>query len=370
MIAKDIFNELATLSNIKIGGRRPQDIVVHDERVYRRVLRDGGLGLGESYMDGWWDARKLDEFFNHLFAADIESKLKPGPKHVIAAVDAKLRNQQSASRAKRNAEHHYNIGNDLYQRMLDPHMAYTCAYWKRTKSLKKAQEQKFELVCQKLGLKKGMRVLDLGCGWGGFLTYAAKHYGIQGVGITPAAEQVAIARKRTRGLDVEIRQQDYREATGTFDRVVSIGILEHIGTKNYRTFFDVCNRVLAPGGMMLHHTIGGNNDQRRRDPFMNKYIFPGGVIPSLSQISRAVEDKFVIEDVHNIGPDYDKTLMAWHKNFIDHYDEIKDVYDERFKRMWEYYLLICAAAFRQRQLQLWQIVMRRVEESDTYNGIR
>lgn len=370
MSSKQFVTELMRLADIKVGGRRPQDLTITNERWYARVMRDNILGLGESYMDGWWSSSDLYETFRAVYRAELEKKIKPNTKMLIAGVDASLRNRQSITRARKNAEHHYNIGNDLYEKMLDQRMIYSCGYWEGTTSLNKAQEQKLELICKKLDLKKGMTVLDIGCGWGAFLEYAARNYGIKGVGVTPAVEQVKIARERNKGLDVTIVQKDYREVTGKFDRIVSIGSFEHIGYKNYRTFFEVCDNLLKKDGVMLHHMIGGIADSKKADPWTEKYIFPGGNIPSLGQITKASKGLFLIEDVHNFGPDYDKTLRAWHKNFVKNYPKLKANYDEKFYRMWEFYLLLSAAAFRERDLQLWQIVMRRREATDTYKGVR
>lgn len=368
--AKQFVTELMDMADIKEGGKRPQDITIHDDRWYVRTMRHGILGLGESYMDGWWDSNDLYASFSAAINARIEERLKPSAKMVMAGVEASLMNRQTKSKARRNAEHHYNIGNDLYELMLDRRMVYSCGYWKNTKSLDKAQEQKLDLICKKLGLKKDMTVLDIGCGWGAFLEYAARNYGIKGVGVTPAGEQVKLARERLKGLNVKILQRDYRDVSGKFDRIVSVGSFEHIGYKNYRTFFEICDEHLKPGGMMLHHTIGGNVDGVKADPWIEKYIFPGGNIPGLGQIVKAIEGRFMIEDLHNFGPDYAKTLLAWHKNFVKQYPKIKDRYDERFYRMWEFYLLMCAAGFHERNMHLWQIVMRRQEPSDTYQGIR
>lgn len=368
--AKDFMTELMGMVDIQDGGKRPQDIQIHDERWYAKAMHQGILGLGESYMDGWWDANDLYAAFRVAIGAELEKKLRPNAKMVLAGIDATVRNRQTKTRAKHNAEHHYNIGNDLYEQMLDKRMIYSCGYWEGARSLDQAQEQKLDLICRKLGLKKGMTVLDIGCGWGGLLKYAAENYGIKGVGITPAAEQVKLAQERVKGLDVTILQQDYREVTGTYDRIVSVGSFEHIGYKNYRTFFEVCDRHLKPGGLMLHHMIGSATDTKKSDPWIEKYIFPGGNIPGLRQIAKSLEGLFLIEDLHNFGPDYAKTLLAWHKNFVKNYPKIKDQYDQRFYRMWEFYLLMCAAGFRERDLQLWQIVMRRREPAETYKGIR
>jgi len=370
--ADEIATELLLAADIKIDGKRPQDIKVHDKRLFARVLRDGDLGLGEAYMDGWWSANQLDQFFCNVLSANLMDTVKLTPSLVAAAVSAKLFNQQTTGRTKSDLSHHYDIGNDLYEKMLDARMIYSCAYWKDAKTLDQAQEAKLDLVCRKLGFKKGMTVLDIGCGWGGFAKYAAQHCGVKVTGITPAKEQVAYAKKNTKGLDVKILQKDYRDMSGSFDRIVSIGMLEHVGGKNYKTFFDACNDMLAPGGMMLHHTIGGTvKYDPRTAQWMRKYIFPGTYLPTLGDISKAVERTFAIEDVHNLGPDYDKTLMAWHKKFVASYPTLDhDRYDERFYLMWEYYLLICAGLFRSHGLQLWQIVFRRQEPAATYKSVR
>ena len=368
--AKRFIYELMKLADIRVGGKRPQDISVNNEQWYARVMRDNVLGLGESYMEGWWTSNNLYDTFRAVYRAELEKKIRPSVKMILAGVDASLRNHQSLKRASKNAEHHYNIGNDLYQQMLDSRMVYSCGYWDGVTKLDKAQEQKLELICKKLGLKKGMTVLDIGCGWGAFLEYAARNYGVKGVGISPAAEQVKIAKERVKGLDVTIQQKDYRQISGKFDRIVSVGSFEHIGYKNYRTFFEVCDQHLKKDGMMLHHTIGGLVDSKKADPWTEKYIFPGGNIPGLSQIVKATEGLFLIEDLHNFGPDYDKTLLAWHKNFVKNYPKLKSKYDDKFYRMWEFYLLLSAAAFRERDLQLWQIVMRRKGSVGTYKGVR
>jgi cyclopropane-fatty-acyl-phospholipid synthase len=364
--AKTFIQDLLKLADIKVDGPRPFDITIHNEKFYKRALRDRELGVGESYMDGWWDAKNLDQFIARVVSANLQSKLKVSPKVLRILAWSVIRNQQTVKKARHNAAHHYNVGNDLYKLMLDKRMIYSCGYWKNAKNLDEAQEAKLELICQKLELKKGMALLDIGCGWGGFAEYAAHNYDVRVTGITPAEEQYKIAVERTKGLSIDIQLKDYREVTGTYDRIVSIGMLEHVGPKNYKKFFRHCHGMLKDGGIMLHHTIGNNKSVTVVEPWMDKYIFPGGVIPSLAQISKAVERKLVIEDVQNFGPDYDKTLMEWHANFVRNYPKIKNVYDQRFYRMWEFYLLACAANFRIRNLQLWQIVMRKIEPSKTY----
>ncbi|MEM9202593.1 MAG: cyclopropane fatty acyl phospholipid synthase [Actinomycetota bacterium] len=355
---------------VTVGGDGPADIHIHDDRFYKRVLRDRELGLGEAYQEGWWSANQLDEFLAVAQEANLRDVAGPSPALIRLMIESRLGNRQTASRAKRNARAHYDIGNDLFERMLDKRMIYTCAYWRDADDLDSAQEAKLDLICRKLGLAPGMRVLDIGCGWGGFAQFAATRYDVHVTGISPASEQVDMARATTDGLPVQILQADYRELEGTYDRITSIGMMEHVGPRNLATFFDACDRLLTPDGMMLHHTIGSNEWQTHTDPWFDKYIFPGGVLPSLGQIARAAEKTWSIEDVHNFGPDYDRTLMAWHANISERWHEIPH-YDDHFRRTWEYYLLGSAAGFRVRALQLFQVVFTKAKQRrPVYEAVR
>jgi len=345
-------------ADIAVNGGRPWDIIVHNDDLFRRILAHGSLGLGEAYMDGWWDCKQIDQFVCRLLTAGIDRKVKT-LSMAAASIWARLANRQSRKRALRVGTHHYDIGNDLYERMLDSRMIYSCAYWKGVDTLDAAQERKLDLICRKLHLEPGLRLLDIGCGWGGLARFAAERYGVQVVGITISREQLRWAEQLCRGLPVEIRFQDYRALNETFDRVVSVGMFEHVGYKNYRTFMKVVDRCLKPGGLFLLHTIGGNEPVTTTDPWIERYIFPNGMLPSASQITSAIEGLFILEDWHNFGPDYDRTLMAWWRRFEDAWPHLKGRYDERFHRMWRYYLLSCAGAFRAGSNQLWQIVLSR-----------
>jgi len=368
--AKSFALSLLDLAGVTLDGPAPSDIHVHDERFYERVIRDRELGLGESYQEGWWDAERVDEMLARLMAADLRAAVKPSRELLSIALRAKLINHQTVRRAARNASAHYDIGNDLYERMLDKRMIYSCGYWRYVDDLDAAQEAKLELICAKLGLEPGMRLLDIGCGWGGLAQYAAERHGVRVTGISPAIEQVKVATRRCAGLDVEIRQCDFRELTGRYDRIVSVGMLEHVGPKNYAEFFDVNARLLTADGIALHHLIGSNTPRQNTDAWFDRYIFPGGVVPSLDQLARATQGRWAIEDVHNFGPDYDRTLMAWHANVEGAWNDLP-AYDERFRRTWRYYLLASAAAFRVRELQLWQIVFTRTRRySPVYQAVR
>jgi cyclopropane-fatty-acyl-phospholipid synthase len=272
---------------------------------------------------------------------------------------AKLFNLQKPGRAYQVGEEHYDIGNDLYTAMLDKRMLYTCGYWAAADNLDAAQEAKLDLVCRKINLEPGMTVLDLGCGYGSFAKYAAERYGARVTGVTVSKDQVELGAVLCRGLPVELRLEDYRQVTGEYDRVISIGILEHIGYKNYRTYMQKVDECLKADGIAFVHTIGNNVSSITSNPWITKYIFPNGMLPSIAQIARAMEGLFVMEDWHNFGQHYDKTLMAWHANFEAAWPELKDKYDERFYRMFRFYLLSCAGAFRARNIQLWQIVLTK-----------
>jgi len=356
-VLKGIATRLLEETGIKINGPNPWDITVHDERLYGRVLRYKSLGLGEAYMDSWWDCQQVDEFMCRILKSSIDRRFKGSLLLFLKAIPAIMFNMQSRDRAHIVAEHHYDLDNELFLSMLDPYIQYSCAYFKNTDDLKEAQINKLELICRKFNLCKDDYVLDIGSGWGGFARYAAERYGCSVVGVNVSKEQVAFAREFCRGLPVEFRLCDYRDITGAYDKIVSVGMFEHVGRKNYRTFMKKVHKLLKKDGIFLLHTIGNNISKRTSDPWLSKYIFPHGELPSIAQIARAAEGFFVIEDWHNLGPHYDRTLMSWHANFVDAWPRLKERYDERFRRMWEYYLLSCAGAFRARHIQVWQIVM-------------
>lgn len=365
---KQVIN-LLSLAGITVNGNNPWDIKVHNEDFYVKVLGGGALALGEAYMDKLWDCESLDQFFTHALNANLENSIKKNPRVVADILVTKLFNLQKRSDAFSNAKH-YNLDNDLFAKMLDKRMIYTCAYWKDAANLDEAQEHKLDLVCRKLYLKPGMHILEIGCGWGGFAKFAAERYGVRVTAITVSEEQVPVARQACEGLPVEIRLVDYREVNEKFDRVVSIGMYENVGHKNYRTFMEVADRCLKDDGLFLLHTIGNTVTRTFPDPWLNKYIFHNYTIPSIKNMGEAIEGIFIMEDWHSFGTYYDSTLMAWHENFVNSWDDIKDRYDERFFRMWSYYLLQCAAAFRAKRNLLWQIVLSKKGRLETYVSVR
>lgn len=369
-LSKEIVEELLTTAGININGSNPWDIQIHDERFYDRVVSEGTLGLGESYMEGWWDCSAIDQMIDRLVRTKAYFHSHKTFQSLIGYIQARLFNLQSRDKSTVVGKKHYDIGNDLFKDMLDARMTYSCGYWKDAANLNEAQEAKLELICKKIGLLPQMKVLDIGCGWGSFCKYATEQYGVEVVGITISKKQLELAKELCKGLPIELRFQDYRELSEPFDRIVSVGQFEHVGYKNYDTFFDVCHRNLKPEGLFLLHSIGSNFTTHRGDPWIEKYIFPGGALPSISQIGIGIENRFVMEDWHNFSADYDKTLMAWHRNFNAHWNELKHNYDEPFFRMWNFYLLLCAGCFRARYLQLWQVVLSPEGVRGGYESIR
>ncbi len=354
-----IVRELLELAEVELNGKNPWDIQVHNPNLYSRVLNEASLGLGESYMDGWWDCEALDELIYRVLKARLDTKVRGNWKIALHFLQARLFNLQTRSRALKVGEYTYDLGNDLYCAMLDKRLNYTCGYWKDAATLDEAQDAKLDLVCRKIGLKPGMDVLEFGCGWGSFASYAAEKYGAHVVGVTISKEQLSFAQEVCKGLPVELRFQDYREVQGKFDAVISIGMVEHVGYKNYPEYMRVVDRCLKDDGIALVHCIGSNESTTMGEPWAAKYIFPNGMLPSIAQIGEALAPTFVMEDWHNFAPHYVPTLLAWYANFEKAWPGLRAKYGDRFYRMWRFYLLNSAGAFRARAQQLWQIVFTR-----------
>ncbi|MDW3095471.1 MAG: cyclopropane fatty acyl phospholipid synthase [Gammaproteobacteria bacterium] len=360
--------QLLHRADISMSGSRPWDLKVYNDNFFTRIFSEGSLALGEGYMDGWWDAESVDEFICKILSSDISKSIKPY-KILALSLQAKLINLQNLSRSVQVAESHYNLGNRLFEIMLDKRLTYTCGYWKNATDLDTAQEAKLDLVCRKLNLEKGQHILDIGCGWGSFAKFAAENYGVEVTGITISEEQANYAKQDCKDFPINIVVQDYRLLEGKFDHIVSLGMFEHVGSKNYRSFFQHANRCLKDEGLLLLHTIGGLESNLTPDPWIHKYIFPNGQIPSLAEVATSSEKFFLVEDMHNFGAYYDKTLMAWYNNFNAGWDELKGEYSERFYRMWKFYLQACAGAFRARDLQLWQFVMSKSGVQGVYDRV-
>ena len=352
--------ELLALAGIRLDGGAVWDIRVTHPQTARRILAHGSLGLGESYVDGWWECYRPDQFIERVLKARLNRRVR-NPALVLHGLKARLLNLQSEQRAWQVAQAHYDLDADFFAAMLDPTMAYSCGYWAAADSLEAAQQAKLDLACRKLGLRPGMRLLDIGCGWGSLMKFAASHYGVSCVGLTVSKTQAEFGRRSCAGLPVEFVLADYRQfnpdGAERFDRIASIGMFEHVGKKNYLAYFAMARRCLVEDGLFLLHTIGSNRRGLGTEPWIERHIFPNGALPSLGELADAAESRFVIEDCHNFGADYDRTLMAWHENFEASWPRFAERYGERFHRMWRYYLLACAGSFRARDNQLWQVVL-------------
>lgn len=367
-----IIQQLFEHAGIRLNGDQPWDMKIHDQVFFQKMFSKWELGLGESYMDGDWDCDQLDEFFFRVTSHDLEQTVV-GPAKIrffLEILRQKFFNLQTRERVFQVGEQHYDIGNDLFESMLDSHLMYSCGYWEHATNLEEAQLHKLDLICRKLELKPGERLLDIGCGWGGLARYAAQKYQVEAVGITISKEQQKLAQARCAGLPVKIELTDYRQLTGQFDKVVSVGMFEHVGAKNYAAYFDVVGKLLPPDGLFLLHTIGNYVTEKKRDVWLDKYIFPNGHLPSAKEITYALEGRFLIEDWHNFGRDYDRTLMAWWDNFERAWPTLEDKYGERFYRMWKYFILSSAGFFRSGQGQLWQLVLSKRGRSNAYRSVR
>jgi cyclopropane-fatty-acyl-phospholipid synthase len=367
---KDRIVGLLKDGGITVDGPNPWDIQIHNQGVWNRVFAQGSLGFGEAYMDGWWDAEDLAEFFNKVLTSGVADKLKITPNLIWQIVQAKLLNMQSIERSRRVAQMHYNQ-TEAYKASLDDRMTGSCGYWPEgVTNVNEAQEAKLDLVCRKIGLKPGQRVWDIGCGWGAFMGFAAEKYGAECVGVTVSPDQAAYGRERYKALPIEFQVKDYREFDGKTDHVVSMGMFEHVGHKNYRTYFEKARQVIKDDGLFMMHTVGSQWSTNTIDPWLEKYIFPGGVIPSMAQIGKAIDGLWSVVDVHNIGPHYDKTLVAWYENFEKKWTRRNTPDDVRFYRLWKYYLLCCAGGFRARVLQVWQFVLSPTGVPEGYKFAR
>lgn len=348
--------QFLSTAGITINGNHRWDIKINNEKVFKRILTYGSLGVGESYMDRWWDCDALDEFFARVFSVELHRKFLPLIR-IYDIVRSKLSNLQVKSKGSLKVAHqHYNLSFDLFRNMLDKRYIYSCGLWENASNLAEAQEAKLDLICKKLYLKAGMKVLDIGCGWGGTAKFLAERYKVNVVGVTISEEQIKVGTELCKGLPVDLRLQDYRDLNEKFDRILSIGMFEHVGYKNFKTFMEIVRRSLKNSGLFLLHSIGSNLSQVATDPWIQRYIFPNSSLPSAKQIAKAAEGVLVMEDWQNFGSDYDKTLMQWFDNFERNWNSIQEKFDDRFYRMWTFYLLACAGYFRSRKAQLWQIV--------------
>ena len=356
--AEAFFRDLLARAGITINGKQPWDLQVRDPRAYERLLRHGSVGFGEAFMDGSLDCERVDLLAERVYRTALLERIEVKTA-LLHALKVWLNPFGSRSRSFEIGEYHYDTGNDLFQVMLDPYMIYSCGYWQRAQTLDAAQRDKLELICRKLQLQPGMRVLDIGCGWGGLARYAAERYGVTVVGISVSQEQIELGRRLSAGLAVELRYVDYRDLDETFDRVVSVGMFEHVGRRHYPAFFAACDRCLKPSGIMLLHTVGYLKEEAI-NPWYDKYVMPGVEFPTVANIIDSAGRNLVLEDFHTWeGGHYDKTLMAWFERFDAGWGELKQNYGEVFYRMWKLYLQGCAGAFRAERMRVWQLVFSK-----------
>jgi cyclopropane-fatty-acyl-phospholipid synthase len=354
-------------SQRRFGEGEAIELTVRDRALLRRLATRGKLGFGESYTAGEWEAEDLVALFELLLRnAEIASRRHPRLRRML---DARIRpNTRSGPlRARRNIAYHYDLGNDLFALMLDETMTYSCAVFDRPgEPLADAQRRKYRRICERLQLDHRDRVLEIGCGWGGFAAFAVTEYGCTVTGLTISAAQASLARERTAGLDVQILEQDYREHRGTYTKIASIEMLEAIGKRQFGTFFNTVDRLLAPDGIACIQTILIPDDRwdryRKTPDWIERYIFPGCLIPSMGSLAHATarSSRLMIHEVDEIGVHYAETLRRWRANFHEHIDDVRRLgYDERFERTWDFYLAFCEAAFRARALRDVQLTMTR-----------
>lgn len=364
--------DLLARADVRIDGDRPWDLRIHDARVYARVLTQWSLGAGEAYVDGDWDCDRLDLLFERLTRAELDRTAPPPAKVklMVESLRQRVFSLQPAERTQAAGRPCLSVGDDVYEAMLDSRMVYSCAFWEHAKDLEQAQIDKLEMICRKLELRPGQTLLDLDCGWGGLARFAAEYFGVRVTGVANSQAQLAAAEKRCRGLPVKLLAQSERPVEGRFDKIVSVGQFEQVGPRNYATYFDAARRLLKPEGLFLLHTIGVDRPSPHTDPWMERHVFPDGKLPAASELSGALEGRFIIEDWHNFGADQDRTLMAWAERFEAAWPRLAKRYDEGFRRMFRYYLLSCAGFFRSRRGQVWQLVLSGPERHGTYRSFR
>ncbi len=368
-----VISDLLADVGLSINGNQPWDIQIYDEKVYRMILYKGSLGFGVAYMEGLWEAEQLDETFHRLLSADLDRKLKGWARVrlLTEAVRHRIFNLQSQERAFTVAHKHYDIGNDVFEAMLDSTMSYSCAYWEHADNLEQAQQHKLDMICRKLALKPGEHLLEIGCGWGGFAQYAAETIGarVTGVTISQAQHDYAVERMKRLGLDdrVEIVMMDYRDIKGQFDAVVSIEMFEAVGESYWGTYFTKLHDVLKKGGKagLQIITIADEmfEDYRSRADFIQKYVFPGGMLPSAQKLleqTQAAGLKAVSS--FRFGGDYAETLKQWGQRFEDAWKEgrIKG-FDAHFRKLWLFYLAYCEAGFRTQRTNVVHLELQRAD---------
>jgi cyclopropane-fatty-acyl-phospholipid synthase len=346
-------------------------VVIENPEFFRRVLTQGNLGLGESYMEHQFEVEHgtLERFLMALARSDIEQAVRDNPRQVARLASIRVKNLFRGRMA--NVQSHYDLGEDLFAAFLDDSLAYSCGYQRSSSdTLAELQVNKFDRICQKLSLVPGERLLDIGCGFGGLLIHAARHYGVQCVGITISRHHHRRGREivEAQGLSgqIDIRFATHEQIPEQFDKIVSVGMMEHLSRRDYPVYIRNIKRSLTEGGAGLIHCIGCNNFRNRHDPFIQKYIFPGSGQPRLSEMALFLEKNALsILDVENMAQHYAPTLRGWQENFANNYHRLDHrKYDDRFRRMWEYYLACGIAAATASDSALYQVLFmnsRRIE---------
>ena len=364
---KKLIHSLLDKADITINGNDPWDMQIHDQTIYKDIVLKGSLGLGDGYIKQKWDVDKIDVFFEKILKARVS--FLPSLTGALYEVQDSLSNAQVGKKAFEVGTYHYDLGNELYELMLGESMAYSSArFLDKKNSLTQAQYNKFDQLCKKLELKPGMKILEIGSGWGTFAKFAMSQYGVSVVGLTVSKEQKAYAEKACKGLPAQFILMDYQHIpnkyNGIFDRVVSIEMIEAVGSKNLKTYFSTIAKTLKPDGKFGMQVILGSGED---DIFISKRIFPNGHVPSAKEIINNSFAFLHVQHWDSFGKDYEKTLLHWEKNFKNNWNDIKrikdtsgdKIYDKDFYRMWRYYLLLCAAGFRVGYIDVAQIVMTK-----------
>lgn len=344
-------------ANIEPNGASPWDPQIKDERFYRTVLLRGSVGLGDAYLNGWWECADISGFILRIIKSGIHLRV-PRVDIFLRRLRFGLIDAQNRIRSKRVAELHYDEDPYIFEVMLGSTNSYTCARWKGVITLDAAQQQKMDLLCKKAGLSSGMTVLDIGSGWGGFLAYAAERYQVRGIGLTISKTQLDYARKRYGNLPVEFRLQDYRDFVGGVDAVVSICVIEHVGSDHYREYFQKVRETLTrEDGFFAMQCILACDTQARMDPWTEKHIFPNGILPTLERIENAVEGILHIVDREFFRDDYVRTFSAWYENLVRNKNAIIARCGVRYFRKYEYYLCLYIAGFGSGRIDVGQFVL-------------
>ena len=340
--------------------------VIRSKAALRKMLAHPELNLGETYIDGEWDVKdgSLHDLVT-LLRVNLEAAMAREGGGAFSALLGAFQKVNTLASSRRNVSHHYDLDESLFRAFLDDNMHYSCAYFEREDaSLEDAQNAKARHIMNKLHLREGQRVLDIGCGWGSLALYLAEHAGVSVKGVTLSKEQLRVARaeaeKRGLGNRVQFDLQDYREVDETFDRIVSVGMFEHVGKAHYRTFFEQLGKCLKRGGTALLHTIGSTKPPTPTNPWITRHIFPGGYIPSFSELAPKVEaSELNLTDLEVLRLHYAYTLREWHKRFQEVRQEFVKSRGERFCRIWELYLVFCQTAFELGELVVFQLQLAK-----------